>query len=73
VASAVQREVPQRREPRLSSSASSRQAIRRDSRLGHLVRRHSHEAADKVDAAIEASAENLRALWISLEALPGQI
>ena len=38
-------------------------------RLGHLVRPHSHEAADKVDAAMEASAEGIRALWISLAAL----
>jgi cation diffusion facilitator family transporter len=35
----------------------------------HLVRPHSHEAADKVDAAMEASAEGLRALWISLGVL----
>ena len=34
--------------------------------LLHLVRPHSHDAADKVDAAMEASAEGLRALWISL-------
>jgi cation diffusion facilitator family transporter len=38
-------------------------------RIGHLVRPHSHEAADKVDAAMEASAEGLRALWISLAVL----
>jgi cation diffusion facilitator family transporter len=38
-------------------------------RLGHLVRPHSHEASDKVDAAMEASAEGIRALWISLAAL----
>ena len=35
----------------------------------HLVRPHSHEAADKVDAAMEASAQGLRALWISLGVL----
>ncbi len=35
----------------------------------HVVRPHSHEAADKVDAAMEASAEGLRALWISLGVL----
>jgi cation diffusion facilitator family transporter len=35
----------------------------------HFVRPHSHEAADKVDAAMEASAEGLRALWISLGVL----
>jgi cation diffusion facilitator family transporter len=39
------------------------------SRLVHLVRPHSHEAADKVDAALEASAEGIRALWISLAIL----
>src|SRR5438094_3684576 len=37
--------------------------------LQHLVRPHSHEAADKVDAAMEASAEGMRALWISLAVL----
>src|SRR6266568_5123929 len=38
-------------------------------RLLHIVRPHSHEAADKVDAAMEASAEGIRALWISLAVL----
>ncbi|MBB5964961.1 cation diffusion facilitator family transporter [Planomonospora venezuelensis] len=38
-------------------------------RLAHLVRPHSHEAAEKVDAAMESSAEGMRALWISLGAL----
>jgi cation diffusion facilitator family transporter len=38
-------------------------------RLRHLVRPHSHEAADKVDAAMEGSAEGMRALWISLGVL----
>jgi cation diffusion facilitator family transporter len=33
------------------------------------VRPHSHDVADKVDAAMEASAEGLRALWISLTVL----
>jgi hypothetical protein len=28
----------------------------------HLLRPHSHEAADKVDAAMEASAEGMRAV-----------
>jgi cation diffusion facilitator family transporter len=37
--------------------------------LLHRVRPHSHDAADKVDAAMEASAEGLRALWISLAVL----
>lgn len=35
----------------------------------HVVRPHSHEAAEKVDAAMEASAEGLRTLWISLGVL----
>jgi cation diffusion facilitator family transporter len=39
------------------------------SKLVHLVRPHSHEVADKVDAALEASAEGIRALWISLGVL----
>jgi cation diffusion facilitator family transporter len=38
-------------------------------RVQHLVRPHSHEAADKVDAAMESSAQGLRALWISLAVL----
>jgi hypothetical protein len=37
--------------------------------LAHLVRPHSHDAGDRVDAAMEASAEGLRALWISLTVL----
>ena len=40
-------------------------------RVLHVVRPHSHEAADKVDAAMESSAEGLRALWISLGVLVG--
>jgi cation diffusion facilitator family transporter len=32
----------------------------------HVVRPHSHEAADKIDTAMEASAAGMRALWISL-------
>ncbi|HEY1485544.1 MAG TPA: cation diffusion facilitator family transporter, partial [Micromonosporaceae bacterium] len=35
-------------------------------RLTHLVTPHSHDTADKVDAAMEASHDGLRALWISL-------
>jgi cation diffusion facilitator family transporter len=38
-------------------------------KLTHAVRPHSHEAADKVDAALEASADGMRALWISLGVL----
>jgi cation diffusion facilitator family transporter len=37
--------------------------------LLHLVRPHSHEAADQVDAVMEASAEGMRALWVSLAVL----
>ncbi|TMR34267.1 cation diffusion facilitator family transporter [Actinomadura geliboluensis] len=36
---------------------------------GHGLRPHSHEAADKVDSALEASAQGMRALWISLAGL----
>ena len=38
-------------------------------RLAHLVRPHSHDASDKVDAAMETSAEGMRTLWISLAIL----
>jgi cation diffusion facilitator family transporter len=40
-------------------------------RLRHLLRPHSHDASDKVDAAMQASAEGFRALWISLAILAG--
>ena len=35
-------------------------------RLGHLLRPHSHDTADKIDAALESSRIGMRALWISL-------
>ncbi|WP_198358727.1 cation diffusion facilitator family transporter [Streptomyces fildesensis] len=38
-------------------------------RLAHVVTPHSHEAADKVDSAMESSAEGMRTLWISLAVL----
>jgi len=38
-------------------------------RLRHLLRPHSHDAADHVDAAMESSSEGLRALWVSLAVL----
>jgi cation diffusion facilitator family transporter len=38
-------------------------------RLRHALRPHSHEAADQVDAVMEASAEGMRTLWISLAVL----
>jgi cation diffusion facilitator family transporter len=40
-------------------------------RLRHRLRPHSHDATDKVDAAMEASAEGIRALWISVTVLGG--
>jgi cation diffusion facilitator family transporter len=39
--------------------------------LGHLLRPHSHEPANKVDPAMEASTAGLRTLWISLAVLAG--
>ena len=41
----------------------------RTTRLRHLLRPHSHEPASQVDAVMEASAEGMRALWISLAVL----
>nr|WP_312897516.1 cation diffusion facilitator family transporter [Kitasatospora kifunensis] len=38
-------------------------------RLGHLLTPHSHEAMDKVDAAMESSREGIRTLWLSLAIL----
>jgi divalent metal cation (Fe/Co/Zn/Cd) transporter len=38
-----------------------------------VLRPHSHEAADKVDAAMEASTEGMRALWISLAVLAATV
>ncbi len=38
-------------------------------RLAHVVTPHSHEAADKVDSAMETSREGMRTLWISLAVL----
>jgi cation diffusion facilitator family transporter len=40
-------------------------------RLRHMLRPHSHDAAGKVDAAMEASAAGIRALWVSLAVLAG--
>ncbi|WP_329298480.1 cation diffusion facilitator family transporter [Streptomyces sp. NBC_00659] len=39
------------------------------SRLRHLLTPHSHETADKLDSALEASARGMRALWVSLAVL----
>ncbi|MDF3299602.1 cation diffusion facilitator family transporter [Streptomyces tropicalis] len=38
-------------------------------RLGHLLTPHSHESADRLDPALESSAQGLRALWVSLAVL----
>ncbi|WKX68710.1 cation diffusion facilitator family transporter [Streptomyces sp. XD-27] len=38
-------------------------------RLAHLLTPHSHESSDKVDAAMESSAEGMRTLWRSLAIL----
>ncbi|MFI1167342.1 cation diffusion facilitator family transporter [Streptomyces sp. NPDC020801] len=38
-------------------------------RLAHLLTPHSHETADKLDAALESSARGIRALWVSLAVL----
>ena len=35
-------------------------------RVGHLLKPHSHDVADKVDTQLEGSREGMRALWISL-------
>jgi cation diffusion facilitator family transporter len=40
-------------------------------RVRHVLRPHSHDASGKVDAAMEASAEGVRVLWISLVILAG--
>ena len=41
------------------------------SRAAHALRPHSHEPADQVDPALEASAEGMRVLWVSLAILAG--
>ncbi len=38
-------------------------------RLGHVLRPHSHEPADQIDAVMEGSAEGMRTLWITLGVL----
>ena len=40
-------------------------------RIAHVFRPHVHHHADKVDTALEASAEGMRVLWISLAVLAG--
>jgi hypothetical protein len=39
--------------------------------LRHLLRPHSHQAADQVDALMEASAEGMRVLWIPSSLVAG--
>jgi cation diffusion facilitator family transporter len=38
-------------------------------RAPHALRPHSHQSAEKIDAALEASGEGMRALWVSLAVL----
>ncbi|MEV5829785.1 cation diffusion facilitator family transporter [Spirillospora sp. NPDC052242] len=38
-------------------------------RVVHLVKPHSHDSSDKVDTALESSAQGMRALWVSLAVL----
>jgi cation diffusion facilitator family transporter len=38
-------------------------------RVRHVITPHSHDSADRVDPAMEASREGMRALWISLAVL----
>ncbi|MET8147905.1 cation diffusion facilitator family transporter [Actinoplanes sp. NPDC049668] len=38
-------------------------------RVRHAITPHSHDSADKVDPALEASRDGMRALWISLAVL----
>ncbi|MFJ6508501.1 cation diffusion facilitator family transporter [Streptomyces sp. NPDC091879] len=38
-------------------------------RLRHRLAPHSHDTADRVDAALESSARGMRALWVSLAVL----
>ncbi|MGX1542344.1 cation diffusion facilitator family transporter [Streptomyces adustus] len=47
----------------------ARAAGRLRHRLAHLLTPHSHESADRLDPALEASARGLRALWVSLAVL----
>ncbi|TCJ32296.1 cation diffusion facilitator family transporter [Frankia sp. BMG5.11] len=44
-------------------------ARRLTQRVSHLLRPHSHDAADRVDSELEASTEGMRTLWISLVVL----
>jgi len=44
-------------------------AARLSSRARHLLAPHSHDAADRMDPALESSRRGMRALWISLGVL----
>ncbi|MCQ6551687.1 cation diffusion facilitator family transporter [Streptomyces sp. C10-9-1] len=46
-----------------------RPAARLRRRVAHLLTPHGHEAADRVDPAMEASREGMRTLWLSLAVL----
>src|SRR5215468_4159863 len=37
--------------------------------VSHVLTPHTHDAADKVDAAMEGSREGIRVLWVSLVVL----
>src|SRR5690348_4960654 len=40
-------------------------AVRWTGRIAHFVRPHAHDAAARVDAEMESSAEGMRTLWVS--------
>jgi cation diffusion facilitator family transporter len=44
-------------------------SLRTMSRIPHALHPHSHDAADKIDAAMQASTAGLRVLWISASVL----
>ncbi|GHE09274.1 cation diffusion facilitator family transporter [Streptomyces alanosinicus] len=53
--------------PHPHSSRTRAAALRH--RLAHVLTPHSHDSADKLDPAMEASARGMRALWVSLAVL----
>ncbi|WP_043434552.1 cation diffusion facilitator family transporter [Streptomyces pluripotens] len=55
--------------PDLRHQPTRRPARRPVHRLLHLLTPHSHETADTLDPALEASARGMRALWVSLGVL----
>jgi cation diffusion facilitator family transporter len=40
-------------------------------RVAHVLRPHSHDHADRTDAAMESTADGIRAVWVSLVVLTG--